>query len=103
MLKTFFRLARDGVECFFDQSPLNGEETGSPLSKKPSINAGILLSYYQTALLHREWGRLEWTSAIADDPVGLQRKIRPLLLNPCDVPRFLKPLQVIDVTTQLLR
>ncbi|MFV9677045.1 MAG: TIR domain-containing protein, partial [Methanosarcinales archaeon] len=48
-----------------------------------------------------EWTKLERTGAMADDPAGLKRKLRPLLLEPCGelIPRFLKQIQPIDVST----
>ena len=48
-----------------------------------------------------EWTRLERTSYMADDPAGLKRKLRPLLLADCreELPRFVKPIQLIDVNT----
>jgi tetratricopeptide (TPR) repeat protein len=49
-----------------------------------------------------KWVELERTSAMADDPAGLKRKMRPLLLRPCEVPRFLKPIQLVDVSTAAL-
>jgi hypothetical protein len=46
---------------------------------------------------------VERTSSIADDPAGLRRKIRPLMLRPCQdlptFPRFLRQAQAIDVST----
>jgi tetratricopeptide (TPR) repeat protein len=46
---------------------------------------------------------VERTSGIADDPGGLKRKILPLMLQPCQdlptFPRFLRPVQSIDVST----
>ena len=42
---------------------------------------------------------MERTSIIADNPDGIRRKIKPLLRVECEIPRFLKPIQSIDVTT----
>jgi hypothetical protein len=48
-----------------------------------------------------EWVEVERTSSIADDPSGLKRKVRPLMLRPCrdlpNFPRFLRQTQAIDV------
>src|SRR4051794_13487443 len=53
-----------------------------------------------------EWVEVERTSSIADDPSGLKRKVRPLMLRPCSTlpnfPRFLKQVQTIDVSTNAL-
>ena len=46
---------------------------------------------------------VERTSSIADDPAGLKRKARPLMLRPCrelpTFPRFLRQVQAIEVST----
>jgi len=51
-------------------------------------------------------GGVERTSSIADDPSGLKRKVRPLMLRPCrhldNFPRFLRQVQAIDVSTTAL-
>jgi len=47
-----------------------------------------------------KWAELERTSAIADAGSGVRRKVRPLLLQDCEKPRFLKPIQHLDVSTQ---
>ena len=50
-----------------------------------------------------EWSQVERTSSIADDPSGLKRKVRPLLLAECShlptFPRFLRNVQILDVST----
>jgi len=60
------------------------------------------LRHVQEIMGHRSLAPPERTSAMADDPAGLKRKMRPLLLRPCEVPRFLKPIQLIDVSTAAL-
>lgn len=72
-----------------------------------SLERGIDECEFFVAVLSPEfvqskWVELERTSAMADDPAGLKRKIRPLLLRPCEVPRFLKPIQLIDVSSAAL-
>src|SRR5665213_1616518 len=94
------RLRRDGVNCFFDEESI---EWGANFVR--SLEQGIDECEFFVAVLSPDfvqsrWVELERTSAMADDPAALKRKIRPLLLRPCDVPRFLRPVQCIDVSDQ---
>jgi tetratricopeptide (TPR) repeat protein len=96
------RLKRDGVVCFFDEESI---EWGANFVV--SLERGIDECEFFVAVLSPEfvqskWVKLERTSAMADDPAGLERKMRPLLLQACEVPRFLKPIQLIDVSTAAL-
>jgi tetratricopeptide (TPR) repeat protein len=96
------RLSRDGVVCFFDEESI---EWGANFVV--SLERGIDECEFFVAVLSPEfvqskWVELERTSAMADDPAGLKRRMRPLLLRPCDVPRFLKPIQLIDVSSTAL-
>ena len=96
------RLRRDGLTCFFDEESI---EWGANFVV--SLERGIDDCEFFVAVLSPEFVRskcveLERTSAVADDPAGLKRKMRPLLLRPCEVPRFLKPSQLIDVSTAAL-
>ena len=96
------RLRRDGLSCFFDEESIEWGE-----NFVVSLERGIDESEFFVAVLSPEfvqskWVELERTSAVADDPAGLKRKIRPLLLRPCEVPRFLKPIQLVDVSTAAL-
>ena len=96
------RLTRDGVDCFFDQESIEWGENWVTTLEKAIDQCSHIVLVLSNEFVNSEWGKREWTSAIADDPAGLERKIRPLLLKPCDIPRFLKPTQVIDVTTPAL-
>jgi tetratricopeptide (TPR) repeat protein len=96
------RLRRDGLVCFFDEESI---EWGANFVV--SLERGIDECEYFVAVLSPEfvqskWVELERTSAMTDDPAGLERKMRPLLLRPCEVPRFLKPIQLIDVSSAAL-
>ncbi|MGH9660116.1 MAG: TIR domain-containing protein, partial [Bryobacteraceae bacterium] len=95
------RLTRDGVTCFFDEESI---EWGANFVL--SLEQGINTCAYFVAVLspdfvQSKWVELERTSAMADDPAGLKLKMRPLRLVPCEPPRFLKPIQSIDVSTQV--
>jgi hypothetical protein len=47
-----------------------------------------------------EWAALERVSRMWEDRTGFRKKLRPLLLEPCDdlLPHFLRPLSYIDVS-----
>ena len=57
----------------------------------------------QTPEQFRQWVEVERTSSVADNPTGLKRKVRPLMLRECQelptFPRFLRPIQAVDVAT----
>ena len=93
------RLTADGVECFFDK-----ESIGWGANWVVALEEGIDECQHIVLVLTpdfcaSEWTKLERTVAMADDPSGLKRRLRPLLLKPCEVPRFLKPVQQIDVSS----
>ena len=75
------RLSRDGVECFFDQESIEWGENWVTTLEKAIDQCRHIVVLLTDSFVTSEWGRREWTSAIADDPDGLQRKIRPLLLK----------------------
>ena len=89
------RLKRDGVTCFFDEESI---EWGANFVL--SLEQGIDTCEFFVAVLspdfvRSKWVELERTSATAD----LKSKVLPLLLRRCQLPRFLKPIQSIDVST----
>src|SRR6266404_1834549 len=91
------RLTRDGVECFLDEESIQPGENWVVALERGIDQCEFLLVVLSPHLLGSKWALLERTSTMADDPEGLQRKIIPLFLEPCDIPRFLKPIQGIDV------
>jgi hypothetical protein len=46
-----------------------------------------------------KWSEVERTSGMADNPDGAKRKLLPLKLQDCEVPRFLRQIQTLDVST----
>ncbi|NQE06192.1 hypothetical protein C5S32_10015, partial [ANME-1 cluster archaeon GoMg1] len=95
------RLTRDGVSCFFDKESIAWGANWVIELEKGIDECECVVLCLSPDFCRSEWTKLERTSAMADDPGGLERKLRPLLLEPCDnlIPRFIKPIQQIDVST----
>ena len=96
------RLSRDGVVCFFDEESIEWGENFVVSLERGIDECEFFVAVLSPEFVQSKWVELERTSAMADDPAGLKRKIRPLLLRPCEVPRFLKPIQLIDVSSEAL-
>jgi tetratricopeptide (TPR) repeat protein len=95
------RLTRDGVDCFFDKESIEwGANWVIELENGIDVSDNIIL-VLSPDFCRSEWTKIERTSSMADDPGGLKKRLRPLLLEPCGdlLPRFLKPIQHIDVST----
>ncbi len=95
------RLSRDGVSCFFDKESIAWGTNWVTELEKGIDECEFIVLCLSPNFCQSEWTEIERTSAMADDPKGLKRKIRPLLLEPCGnlFPRFLKPIKLIDVST----
>ena len=96
------RLRRDGVVCFLDEKSIEWGENFVVSLERGIDECEFFVAVLSPEFVQSKWVELERTSAMADDPAGLKQKIRPLLLRPCSVPRFLKPIQLIDVSTATL-
>jgi hypothetical protein len=95
------RLSRDGVDCFFDKASIAWGANWVVELEDGIDKCEHIVFVLTPEFCKSDWTELERTSAIADDPSGLKRKLRPLILKPCGdhIPRFLKPIQHIDVST----
>ena len=95
------KLSRDGVECFFDKKSIAWGVNWVIELEKGIDKCEAVILVLSPAYCQSEWTNLERTSSMADDPSGLKRRLFPLLLEPCGnlLPRFLKPIQYIDVST----
>ena len=88
-------LTRDGVTCFFDEESI---EWGANfvLSLERAIDTcDKFVAVLSPHFVQSKWAELERTATMAGEA-----KILPLLLAPCDLPRFLKPIQSMDVSTR---
>ena len=97
----FRRLTGDGVECFFDKESIGWGDNWVLELEKGLDECDLIVPILTPEFCRSEWAKLERTAIQADDPAGVKKKIRPLLLKECKevLPRFLKPIQYIDVST----
>ncbi len=94
------RLKRDGVECFFDKESIGWGENWVRALEQGIDECEIFVPVLSPEFCDSEWITIERTSAMIEDPSGVRRRVRPLLLRECpNRPRFLKPIQHIDVST----
>ena len=94
------RLTRDGVACFFDKVSIAWGENFVRALETALDESDVIVAVLSPEFCASEWVTLERTSAMLDDPAGLRRRVRPLLRRTCDtLPRFLRPLQQLDVST----
>ncbi|MBD3305911.1 TIR domain-containing protein, partial [candidate division KSB3 bacterium] len=96
----YHRLARDGVECFFDEKSVKwGQNWVLTLGEGLDTCEHIVLVLSQ-AFCRSKWTQLEWSSILAEE-AGTTKSLLALKLEECEtlLPRFLKPLQHIDVST----
>ena len=97
------RLTRDGVSCFYDAESIGWGENWVTALERALDECEFVVCILSPDFCTSKWVKLERTSSIANDPAGLERKVRPLLLRPCHdlptFPRFLRPIQHIDVST----
>jgi len=97
------RLTRDGVSCFFDIESIGWGQNWVKALERALDECEFVVFVLSPDFCNSEWVEVERTSSIADDPIGLKRKVRPLMLRPCQdlpsFPRFLRQVQAIDVST----
>jgi len=97
------RLTRDGVSCFFDIESIGWGQNWVRALERALDECEFIVLVLSPDFCNSEWVEVERTSSIADDPTGLRRKVRPLMLRPCrdlpTFPRFLRQAQAIDVST----
>ena len=100
------RLTRDGVSCFFDIESIGWGDNWVRALERAIDECRYVVFVLSPDFCKSEWVEVERTSSIADDPSGLKRKLRPLMLRDCGTlptfPRFLKHVQTINVSTSSL-
>lgn len=96
------RLTRDGVSCFFDIESIGWGANWVRALERAIDECEFIVFVLSPDFCNSEWVEVERTGSIADDPIGLKRKVRPLMLRQCrdlrTFPRFLKQTQAIDVS-----
>lgn len=97
------RLTRDGVSCFYDIESIGWGSNWVRALERAIDECEFIVFVLSPDFLGSKWTEVERTSAIADDPAGLTRKLRPLTLEACQhlpgFPRFLRQVQTLDVST----
>lgn len=100
------RLTRDGVSCFFDIESIGWGHNWVRALERALDECESVVFVLSPDFCNSEWVEVERTGSIADDPGGLKRKVRPLMLRPCrelpTFPRFLRQMQALDVSTHAL-
>jgi hypothetical protein len=100
------RLTRDGVRCFFDIESIGWGDNWVRALERAMDECTYIVFVLTPDFCNSEWVEVERTSSIADDPRGLKRKVRPLMLCQCrelpTFPRFLRQVQTIEVSTNSL-
>jgi TIR domain/NB-ARC domain len=98
------RLQRDGVDCFFDAESIGWGDNWVRALERALDECTDIVFVLSPDFCNSEWVEVERTSSLADNPSGLKRKIRPLMLRECrhlpTFPRFLRQVQTLDVSTQ---
>ena len=95
------RLTDEGVDCFFDK-----KSNAWAASRVVELENGIDECEMVVLVLSQdfcctEWPKIKSTRAMVDDTAGFSKRLRPLLLEPCekDFYRFFGTSQFIDVST----
>jgi hypothetical protein len=83
------RLSPDGLICFFDEKSIEWGENFVVSLERGIDECEFFVAVLSPEFVQSKWVELERTSAMADDPAGLTRKMRSLLLQPCEVPRLI--------------
>ncbi len=97
------RLTRDGVDCFRDIESIEWGKNIVDELEKGIDESDIFVPILSPDYCNSEWANRERTSAMFDGPEGQKHRLLPLLRQPCKkLPRFLRPLKHIDVTTDAL-
>ena len=95
------RLTRDGIGCFLDKECIAWGDNWVLDLEKGLDECPFLVVLLTPEYCISKWGKLERTGILAEDASGVDKKILPLMLTPCTevIPRFLLPIQHIDIST----
>ena len=67
----YYRLSRDGVDCFYDSESIKWGENFVLELEKGIDECDYIVLVLSPDFLKSEWTKLERTSAMGDDPAGL--------------------------------
>lgn len=88
------RLKRDGVNCFYDRESIEWGDNWVRALEREIDKSEAIVCVLSPDFCNSEWTQLERTG-------GFDRKALPLMLRHCAelLPRFLRPIQFVDVST----
>jgi hypothetical protein len=92
-------LRRDGIECFFDEVSL---APGANFVLRISVaidECNYLVMFMSRAYFSARFAPIEWSAVLADDPANERGRLVPLLLEECELPALIRPLNYIDVSS----
>ena len=102
--KLYTRLTGDGVDCFFDEVSIGWGDNWVRVLERAIDECKFIVFVLSPDFCESKWAEVERTTSLATDPSGLQRKVRPLLLQECrhltSFPRFLQQVQLVDVSSE---
>src|SRR5689334_16538133 len=85
-----------GARVFFDDDGIRvGDDIVTTISRSLDASIHVVLVLSATSVASR-WVALEFAAAMAADPDASDRRLLPLLLEPCDVPLVLRRLKQLD-------
>ena len=95
------RLAEEGLDCVFEKASSAWAADRVVELEKGLDECEVVVLVLSPAFCRSEWTKIESSGAMADDPAGFRKKLRLLLLEPCeeDLARFLRACRHIDVST----
>jgi hypothetical protein len=100
--KLYQKLKKDGVTCFFDKDSIQWGEHWVLALERGLEESDIVIPVLSENYFESEWAKVENLFKISGDPLGEQRRIRPLMYKKCQVSGFLKNINYIDVQTNPL-
>jgi TIR domain len=93
------RLRRDGIECFFDELSV---APGANFVLKISVaidECNYLVMVMSRAYFSAGFAPIEWSAVLSGDPKNERGRLVPLLLEECELPALIRPLNYIDVSS----
>jgi len=97
--KLYQRLIKEDIECFFDKISIKWGDNWVIAIERGLKNSDYIVIILSPSYIKSEWSTLELISTFFKDPLARRKKLRPLLLSPCDVPTFIQTIQHIDVSS----
>lgn len=95
----YARLQRDGVKCFFDEESLAPGANFVLKISEAIDECNYLVMLMSPAYFSAGFAPTEWASVLSGDPKNERGRLVPLLLEECNKPSLLKPLNYIDVSS----